>query len=389
MNYKAAKQLLFLSESTGFGPTRASGGGELFAIEFLCELANRGWEISVVCPEQSPLLRSLSLRGRVSFHPLDLSAKMKQLSFLRIVSAWLLLSRRFRNHVMHGNGYATVKWLFLAKVLWHTRVFCHLQESSYEFYDSRRARILTPFVDRFFAISDSVRDLFIKGTHIARNKVVRVHHGVPIFEAQERSNQEEVEVRGELALPLHGPLVMMASRTDPLKGHETFLRAVKAVRASVPDAIFLIVGLEANTAAETELYNHLQRIIESERIRTAVHCTGYRQDVRRLMRCADVVVVPSTQEGFGRTATEAMAEKTPVIASSTGGLKEIITDGVDGWLFPPGDHNALAERLVTALCNPGAARTIARGGYLTARSKFSTATMTSAIEHHLLDLRRA
>ncbi len=74
------------------------------------------------------------------------------------------------------------------------------------------------------------------------------------------------------------------------------------------------------------------------------------------MRCADIVVVPSTQEGFGRTAIEAMAENTAVIASATGGLKEIITHTHDGWLFPPGNHSALAELIISALADPETAQ---------------------------------
>jgi glycosyltransferase involved in cell wall biosynthesis len=385
MNVTAHKRLLFLSESTGFGPDKAPGGGEFFAVEFLSELAKRGWTITVVCPPEGPLFRHPELNALVSWQALDLSMKIKKPAFLKIVWKWIFLSHRFRDHMIYGNGFATMKWLVLARLLWRARVFCHLHESSYEYYDSLRARLEAPLIHRFFAISDCVRELFIKGTHVEPDKVVRVHNGVPVANSDSAENTDDcVRARREVNVPFSSKLVVMVARTNELKGHEVLLRAVRSVRSSLPDVAFLIVGLESRTPEEWALYNHLQSLIDSEGIRDAMRIVGFRNDARRLMRCADVVVVPSTQEGFGRTAIEAMTERTPVIASRTGGLKEIITDRVDGWLFPPGDHHALAERLVEVLQNKEMAQAIARKGHLTARSRFSTEQMTTVLESQLL-----
>jgi len=62
----------------------------------------------------------------------------------------------------------------------------------------------------------------------------------------------------------------------------------------------------------------------------------------------DVFVMPSRSEAWGLAALEAMAHGLPVIASSTGGLKEMIDDGVTGWLVPPGDAPALADAIERA-----------------------------------------
>jgi glycosyltransferase involved in cell wall biosynthesis len=68
-------------------------------------------------------------------------------------------------------------------------------------------------------------------------------------------------------------------------------------------------------------------------------------EVLRSMAASAVTVVPSRSEAFGLVNIESFAVKTPVIASAVGGIPEIIRDGVDGFLVPPDDPKALAEKL--------------------------------------------
>jgi glycosyltransferase involved in cell wall biosynthesis len=70
------------------------------------------------------------------------------------------------------------------------------------------------------------------------------------------------------------------------------------------------------------------------------------------MASAVVTVVPSRSEAFGLVNIESMAVGTPVVASKVGGIVEIIRHGVDGFLVPPDNAEALAEKLKVILCNP-------------------------------------
>lgn len=78
-----------------------------------------------------------------------------------------------------------------------------------------------------------------------------------------------------------------------------------------------------------------------------------------LYRQADAVVLPSFSESCPMVALEAMACGTPLIAARSGGVSEIVQDGETGWLFPPGDVDALADRIATVLADPGQARATA------------------------------
>ena len=94
----------------------------------------------------------------------------------------------------------------------------------------------------------------------------------------------------------------------------------------------------------------------------------HHDEVLKRMALATATVVPSRSEGFGLVNIESLAVGTPVVASSVGGIVEVIRDGVDGFLVPPDNPEALAERLLLLLSNPDLRRTMSRN----ARERFLT-----------------
>lgn len=79
-------------------------------------------------------------------------------------------------------------------------------------------------------------------------------------------------------------------------------------------------------------------------------------DLRALIGCADVAVIPSLYEPFGLVALEAMALAVPVVASHVGGLSEFVRQGETGWSVPPRDAAALASAIVAAITDQEASR---------------------------------
>ena len=86
------------------------------------------------------------------------------------------------------------------------------------------------------------------------------------------------------------------------------------------------------------------------------HPLGWREDIPRLMKASDVVVLTSRWEGLPRVIPQAKAAGRPVVATGVDGSVEAIVDGVDGYLCPPGDVGALADRLLALLSDPVSAR---------------------------------
>jgi N-acetyl-alpha-D-glucosaminyl L-malate synthase BshA len=99
---------------------------------------------------------------------------------------------------------------------------------------------------------------------------------------------------------------------------------------------------------------------------------GKQMRVAHLLPIADVMLVPSEMESFGLAALEAMACGVPAVASRVGGLPEVVTDGVDGYLVAVGDTNAVAEAALRLLEDSALHSRVAAAARHTAETRFTT-----------------
>lgn len=152
-------------------------------------------------------------------------------------------------------------------------------------------------------------------------------------------------VREALHIPADAPLVMMAGRYQDVKGHDVFVQMAEHVAQRHPRAHFLIVGGNAQTPADRAYQDGVRGTIERSAIASRVHLSGHRDDMPNVFAAADVVVCPSRFESFGVVNVEAMASGKPVVSTNNGGPREVVVDGVSGYLVPPDDAAALAERV--------------------------------------------
>jgi len=83
---------------------------------------------------------------------------------------------------------------------------------------------------------------------------------------------------------------------------------------------------------------------------------GNQQDIEEIITCADVLIQPSEHESFGLVPLEAMACEVPVIATASGGIREVIKDGETGYLCEVGDTDTMAGHAIELLANPELAR---------------------------------
>ena len=168
--------------------------------------------------------------------------------------------------------------------------------------------------------------------------------------------------------PLSGaPLLAYAGRLSSEKGVDTLLHAFPPMLASVPEARLWIAG----GGMENESLKALTRRLG---IQDRVDFLGAlpRQEMERRFDRAWVQVVPSKwDEPFGLVAIEAMMRGTAVIASNGGGLRDIVSDGESGLLFPPGDIGSLAEALIKLATNRDLCERMGSAGRRIALHRFS------------------
>jgi glycosyltransferase involved in cell wall biosynthesis len=135
----------------------------------------------------------------------------------------------------------------------------------------------------------------------------------------------------------------MVGRIAPWKGQDVFVRAFAA---AFPRGCERAVIIGSPLFGEDEYQRALELLVDELALGDRVRLCGFRGDVAAELARVDALVHASViPEPFGRVVVEGMAAGLPVIASGAGGPTEIITDGVDGILYEPGDVHALADAL--------------------------------------------
>lgn len=135
------------------------------------------------------------------------------------------------------------------------------------------------------------------------------------------------------------PIVLYTGRIQDSKGTIPLLHSVAHVAQAFPDVRYVIAGGRHNSISEDDFKKALNAAGQ-EHVEWLGHVPW--EQLAALYRQASLFVMPSLYESFGISVVEAMAHGLPVVASATGGLSEVVEDGVTGILAPPGDVHALA-----------------------------------------------
>jgi glycosyltransferase involved in cell wall biosynthesis len=196
------------------------------------------------------------------------------------------------------------------------------------------------------------------------DKLVMIPNGVDA-ETYTRMEQDDLSsFRGKFALP-EEKIVLFVGRLVYEKGVHVLVNAVPKVLEKV-NAKFIIVG---NGYMKEQLSN----IVKNMGLAHKVQFTGFVDDetLRKLQKCADVSVVPSLFEPFGIVALEAMAAKSPVVVSDTGGLSEIVEHDVTGVKVYANNPESLAWGITKVLLDENFANLIKANAYKKVQEKYN------------------
>jgi glycosyltransferase involved in cell wall biosynthesis len=207
---------------------------------------------------------------------------------------------------------------------------------------------------------------------------VRILHNGVDPEALNRA-AEPGRVAAELGLAPGAQVVVMVGEVGPRKDQETFLRAL--ARLDDPTLTTLVVG----DGPEPEV-RRLRGLTAALGLDDRVRWLGFRRDVPSVIALADLLVLPSREEGFPNTLLEAMALGVPVVATPVDGVPELIDDGVHGRLVPPGDPAALADAVRGLLDDPALRRALATAAADRVRREFAQDVVMERFEGMLREL---
>ncbi len=206
-----------------------------------------------------------------------------------------------------------------------------------------------------------------------------IYNGVDlkVFNRERVSGQE---VCRELGLE-GASVILLPGRVDTTKGQREAVLAMERIVKEVGQAVLVIVG--ETSRQEVGLMEELKALARNTGVEERVIFTGVRGDMPALYAAADLVIMPSlesAQEGFGRVLIETMAMGKATVATRTGGIPEVVEDGVTGLLVPPGDREALAKAVIELLENGEKRREMGEAGYRRVKELFDLNGTVAQVE---------
>jgi glycosyltransferase involved in cell wall biosynthesis len=196
------------------------------------------------------------------------------------------------------------------------------------------------------------------------------------FDPAEFSPMDRLLARERLGWPRDEFIVLQLGRMVPRKGVDNVIRGLARLgeRLRRRARLFIVGGsTDAPDPVATPEIGRLMRVADEEGVASRVEFVGRRgREALPLHYAAcDVFVTTPWYEPFGITPVEAMACARPVIGSAVGGIKSTVADGETGFLVPPDDPQALAEKLGTLQDDPALARRMGEAGLIRARTLFT------------------
>jgi glycosyltransferase involved in cell wall biosynthesis/SAM-dependent methyltransferase len=318
------------------------GGGEMSLLTVLRNLDRRRWKPYVACYAEGPLVEQVRAMGI----EVVVFARTGILSNFSIVYGLYRFIAKNSIRLVHVNSLdiraAAASLLAGAPYIGHLRVI---------FPFSWRDRWFVRMSSKTIAVSNATVKMFCKKRQGCIRKFAIIPNPVDISAAI-----TPVDLKGTYGFPADSFVVGAVGRIDPMKGFEYFIEAAARVRQMVPAARFLVVGaITTDDPREKEYLRKLTRRIEESGLQKYCILAGFRKDILNVIAGFDIMAVPSVTtntprgvigEGFGRGAVEAMALGVPVIVSNSGGLPEIVENGVSGLVVPSADAVALAQAVV-------------------------------------------
>jgi glycosyltransferase involved in cell wall biosynthesis len=239
------------------------------------------------------------------------------------------------------------------------RVDFHLKDNSLSRWKHRQ-------VDCFIAASDAIRAILLSDG-VPASRAVTVHEGIDV---ERVAGTPAVNVHEAFWLPHHAPVVGNVAALVPHKGQRHLIEAAHLVVQAVPDARFVILG-------EGDLRDQLERLVREHRLEKHVLLPGFRTDVIGCLKGFDLFAMSSVTEGLGTSLLDAMACSKPIVATTAGGMPEVVVDEDTGILVPPRDHHAMAAAIVRLLNDAALRARMGSAGFQRVSERFSLERMVA------------
>ena len=335
------------------------GGPALHVAQLSSGLLQKGFETTLVSGRQADTegdMTDLAEKYGLRFHLYNnLGARLSPLNDLYVCSMLWRFMRLTAPRIVHTHtakagalGRIAAK---LAKVpiivhTFHGHVFSGYWGPGISKIIIFIERILARLSTVILTVSESVRYELLQHNIAPPEKIYVLPLGLDL-NIYKNCSAKTGQFRRELGVDTNIPLIGNVGRLVPIKNHRHFLTAAHLMVQAGFDGRFVIVG-------SGQLEIELQKLSRELGIGDLVIFTGWRRDLDRIYADVDVLVNTSINEGTPYAIIEAMAARVPVVATSVGGVPDIINSEMTGYLVSPDDVNSLVDAIHCALKTPDA-----------------------------------
>ena len=313
----------------------------------LCDL---GHDVVVICPEQSNFVNSseiLDSSQKLSFRHINISINRVSLnpieSLKYICSLSKILKLEYPDYVLLYGPKIVILGSIASKIAKIDKVCSTITGLGYVFAsNSLKARILSilfnilykvalGFNSRVFFQNQDDRNYFLK------NKLVNKHKSILINGSGVNINEFKPSAKLDKRY-----IFLMIARIVPEKGVYEFVNAARIVKEKYPNVIFQLLG-----PLESESSSTLPQEVSCWHEEGVIEYISKKADVKPFIANCSTFVLPSYREGTPKSVMEAMAMGKAIIASDVPGCRQLVIDGINGYLVPPRNSKLLAESMIS------------------------------------------
>jgi len=324
------------------------GGLEMVAFELACSFAEKGLNLTILGFKNSPLQKHCLEKG-ITFIPVDKSAGyFKRIRIIRQV----IKSQNIDTLILQklpSLKFIVPATLFLKKQIRiygfsHILINVDKKDFLHKFLYARLTKI--------FSMTEIQSQRLLKHLPIKESQIEIIPNWISKEKIKSSVPINPTHMYKQFLNKTSKPnkfTAVMTSRLDPQKGQDLAIQAVYLLKKQGLDIQLFIAG--ENTKNELDFQTYLETLILRLNVQDSVFFLGYHENLFDIYKKADVLIVPSWEETFGRVIIEAMAVGLPSIASRAGGVPNIIQHQKNGLLFETKKPEALTEQIFNYIKN--------------------------------------
>jgi glycosyltransferase involved in cell wall biosynthesis len=352
------------------------GGAERLAMQIHQHFAARSAGVSEMLIPAGGDAESIAIAEAMSFRSYDLHGLMNR-NWWRSVWANVDLFRKLRlgsRSIIHVHSPFVYGALRPLLTVCPVRVILHLH---LDYSVQQLAWPLKRAPDLLLVCAEFMKER-VAGLYAERaGRIPRIAVAINAVDTMHFHPGDKRVAREILGVPPDRPLFLMAANLAVHKGQETAIEAASIMKAAGHRPLVWFVGEEREDRGFAE---HLRRMADRLCGSDSVRFLGYRNDIAGLMRAADFLLLPSTQEGLPLSILEAQASKAIVLAAPTAGIPEVVEDGRTGMLIAADDPRGYAAAAISLLQDPSRSAVIADAACEQVLARFSLPTYMQRID---------